>query len=107
MTVNDWLSSVRNDIQEVTSENSTFTKGVQCDIDDLLVSVTITEQPHKYEAYVVAEPKENSNIDDAKRGVKTIYNVLGDAETGKVHTERNDRWAEKHFEVSEEAIRRL
>jgi hypothetical protein len=107
MTINDWLTSIRKDLQEVVRDNSTFTKGVRSEVEGVSVSVTLTKQPDKYEAYVVAEPTGSSSIIDAKQSVRTIQRVIGNQTSEEVATEKRDRWAEKHFEVESKEIKRL
>lgn len=106
MTVNDWLTSIGSEIQQVVSDDSVFTKGVKESVDGLGVSVTLTDQGDYYEAYVVVDP-DSKSIEDAKYAVQTVQNVLGSDSSTSVATERNDRWAESHFKVDEEKVEQL
>jgi len=106
MTVNDWLSEIKSEIESVVDDNRVFTKGIRETVDGVSVSITITEQSDYYEAYVVAEHKEDSKtIEDAKEAVRVVQSVLS-SEDHTVSTERKNRWAESNFRVNPERIRR-
>ena len=107
MTVNDWLSEIGSDLESVVDDRRVFTKGIRETVDGVLVSITITDQGDYYEAYVVAEHKNDSKtIDDAEEAVQVVQSVLS-SEEKTVSTERDSRWSESNFRVTPEMIRRL
>lgn len=109
MTPSDWLYKIRNELQRVQNENEVFTIGIKEELEDSEVSVTITEQSDYLEAYIVAEPLHNSNIETAVRSVEEISSIIAveddsDKSTAK---EKRNRWAEVRVRVDEESIKSL
>lgn len=106
MNTNDWLTEIKEDLVEVIEDERVMTKGVVEELEDVEVSVTLTEQSDYFEAYVVAE---SSEIERAVDSVETVKSVIATEEhlDKTVATEKNERWSELHFNVSEERVRLL
>lgn len=110
MTPNDWLYDLKDEFNKVLNDSDVFVKGIKTEVDGLMLSLTITEQDGYYEAYVVSEPKENRDIEDAVRSVKQIRDVIGeedekDKRIGKHN--KKEEWAEKHFKIDKNKINTL
>ena len=109
MTPSDWLYEVRNELQEVQSENQVFTVGVREDLDNVNLSLTLTQQSDSIEAYVVVEPTSNVDINTAIDTVDEVASLIAtdDSADRPISTERNNRWAESHFEVDPKSVESL
>lgn len=106
MTPDDWLATVRNELATVVDDSSTFTRGVRETLNGQTVSVTITDNPRDYEAYIVVNAETTQQAKETVEQLKTTL-AIDEHMDRAIGTDGTSGWANTTVDVSPQTIKHL